>query len=79
MSLTEIKKCFKEATEREGKQGGSSALKAMGSMAIFSIFAGLYGAHMLDTGRHLGRMDVLSNLHKATEELESINEDINKN
>lgn len=79
MSLTEMKKSFDEANERECKQGTKSALLGIGCSFGLGVILYLYGQCVLKTGRHLGRMDVLNTLSKAADELNSIEEVINKN
>ena len=79
MSLTEIKKSFDEANERECKQGMKSALFGIGCSFGLGFILYLYEQCVLKTGRHLGRMDVLNQLSEAADELNSIEEVINKN
>lgn len=80
MSLTEMKKSIDEVIERECKQGTKTALKGLCCSCGLGLFLYLYGQCVLKTGRHLGRIDVLSMYRKAVNEVEakSINED-NKN
>lgn len=80
MSLTEMKKNLDEVIERECKQGTKTALKGLCCSCGLGLLLYLYGQCVLETGRQLGRIDILSMLRKAVNEVEvaSINED-NKN
>lgn len=75
--LEEGRKALKKLSNEEAVEFRKSALKAIGSMAIFSIFAGLYGSNMFDAGRHTGRFEGLHSFSKAIDEI--VEEDINKN
>lgn len=79
MSYTEMKNTFKKATKKELNQGGKDYLKAIGGGLLMSIGLYLYASHTAKFGQHVGRAEILDKLSDAAEELESSNEDINKN
>lgn len=80
MSLIEtVTKGLKEATKKELNQGGKDYLKAIGGALLMSFGAYLFSSHAVEYGRHVGRAEVLGKLTDTAEELESSNEDINKN
>lgn len=79
MSYTEMKNTFKEATKKELSQGGKEYLKAIGGALLMGIGAYLWSSHAVNFGQHVGRAEVLGKLTDTAEELESSNEDINKN
>lgn len=80
MSLFEkVTKGLNEATKKELSQGGKEYLKAIGGGLLMSFGAYLFSSHAVEYGRHVGRAEILGGLSEATEKLESINEDINKN
>lgn len=79
MSLKETKKQLEEATRIEGNQGIKESLLAIGVSLLLGVGGYLYGSHMAEAGKHLGRMQILDKLTKAADELDSIDENINKN
>lgn len=79
MSYTEMKNTFKEATKKELSQGGKEYLKAIGGGLLMGIGAYLFSSRAVNFGQHVGRAEVLGKLTDTAEELESSNEDINKN
>lgn len=79
MSLKETKKQFEEATRIEANQGLKESLLAMGGAFLMGVGVYFYGAHKGEAGKHIGRMQVLYKLTKAADELDSIDENINKN
>lgn len=79
MSYTEMKNAFKEATKKELNQGGKEYLKAIGGGLLMSFGAYLFSSHAVKFGQRVGRAEVLCKLSDTAEELESSNEDINKN
>ena len=79
MSLKEIKNQLAKATRIERNQMAKESLLAIGGSLLLGVGVYLYGSHMGEAGKHLGRMQVLDKLTEATDKLISIDENINKN
>lgn len=80
MSLLEsLKSNLEEAAKKEANQGVKESLLAIGGSLLVGVGVYLYGTHMGNTGRHLGRLEILDALSETAEKLDSLDVRIDKN